>query len=298
MSRYSIAELINLKPGREVLSQPTEDLLVIIVSSSVSQRPKRTHGKQQWARPQRLKESENSFSAASRRRANQDSSTKIIGEVRVMLNKVTEDNIEIITAETRDVCCPKIRSIMDEFDDPDEEEQLLTQLAKLFVQKAQIDHDFSKWYAQIASEFQITDFGDVLYEICREALPMLRYDPDKKRAYLGALLLLVELRRQHLITNQNLESAADRLFNAIYRNIGKTVMATNTETPIDPMIQIEVCIELLCKFLPPFFELERPAAAGSYVAQLQKISENKEKVKPRAKFLLMDFFKKNPAVSL
>jgi hypothetical protein len=299
MSSYTIQELITLKPSRDVLCQPTEDLLVIIISSAsntnTSQKNRKPNGGKSntnWGKrgPHRLKESSNSFSAASRRKTNQDESTKVICEVRVMLNKVTDDNMEIIIEQTRSVCCPKIQSIIDEMDE-DEDQDLMTQLAKLFVQKAKIDHAFSKWYAQIASEFKITDFGDVLYEVCREILPLIRYDPDKKQGYLGALLLLVELRRNNMITKQNLEAAADRLFNAINRNLGNTVMATNTETPIDPIIQIEVCVELLCKFLPPFFKLDKPSSADNYIKQLHKISSNKEKVKPRSRFLLMDFFK-------
>lgn len=300
MSRYTIQELINLKPSRDVLCQPTEDLLVIIISTpTTTQKNRKPNGgggkaTRSWGNrgPHRLKESSNSFSAAARRKANQDESTKIIGVVRVLLNKVTEDNMDIIIEETKTVCCPKIQSIIDEMSDEEDQDQMLSQLAKLFVQKAKVDHAFSKWYAQIASEFKITDFGDVLYEVCREALPLIRYDPDRKHGYLGALFLLVELRRHDMITKQNLEAASDRLFNAINRSIGNTVMATNTETPIEPMVQIEVCVELLCKFLPPFFELDKPSTADNYIAQLRKISTNKEKVKPRSRFLLMDFFKK------
>lgn len=239
-----------------------------------------------------LQESSTSFSAA-RRKPEQDQTTKVISEVRVILNKVTDENMNILLKETRDVCCPKIQDLMKSFETTEERESFLMQLAKLFVQKAQIDHAFSKWYAQLASELVLSEFGDILYEVCREALPQYRYDPDEKRKYLGALLLLVELRRYKMVSLMNLEAAADRIFCAVARNLGTVVMATTTEAPIDPVVQIEVCLELLCKYLVVFFQLERPAPAivEKYLTSLRDLSNNKDRVKPRSRFLLVDFFK-------
>lgn len=312
---YTTEELIALRPSPKVLTTPLEGILFIVVSATVSTSPTKTkknsRGGGKWnprqqqktggaggaggaggSRPPRLIESENSFSAASRRRDN-DQVTKVLNELRSILNKVTEDNIDILIAETTEKCCPTVLEMMEDIEDADEREELLVKLAKLFTQKAQIDHVFSKWYAQLASQFNVPDFGDILYEVCRESLPTLRYDPDKKRGYLGSLLLLVELRRVGLVTMPNLESAADRLLNAIERNLGNTVMATTTESPIDSGVQIEVCVELLCKYLPAFFTCERPDAPTEerYVIQLKKLSENSSKIKPRSRFLLGDFFK-------
>jgi hypothetical protein len=296
---YTIEELIQLRPLRQAIEVPLEGLLYIVVS--VQTKPKKAARSGNRNRPKwdprqqsgpKLVESEDSFSAASRR-GNIDGVTQVMNDLRGILNKVTEDNIAVLIAEATDKCCPLIIAMMEKIDDEDEREDLLVKLAKLFTQKAQVDHAFSKWYAQLASRFTVPDFGDILYEVCRESLPTLRYDPEKKRGYLGSLLLLVELRRVDLVTTPNLEAAADRLLGAIDRNLGNLIMATTTEAPIDSGVQIEVCVELLCKYLPAFFECERPNAETEtrYVVQLRKLSENKTKIKPRARFLLGDFFK-------
>ena len=79
----------------------------------------------------------------------------------------------------------------------------------------------------------------------------------------------------------------------IERNLGNVVMATTTKTPVNPSIQIEVCIELLCKYLVAFFELEKPSATivDKYLNSLRELSTKTNRVKARARFLLIDFFK-------
>jgi hypothetical protein len=241
-----------------------------------------------------LAESETSFSATRRRGGDQSESTKLIGEMRVMLNKVTDENMNLILSEAKDVCCPKLQALIDTFETNEEQDALLTQLAKLFVQKAQVDHAFSKWYAQIASELALPYFGDILYEVCRDVIPEVRYDPEDKRKYLGALLLLVELKRFGMVDLICLEGLAGRLFLAAERNMGNVVMGTakEGEAPIDSSAQIEVCIELLCRYLSAFFELEKPeqSVVDEYLQQLKAFSINKDQVKARSRFLLTDFF--------
>jgi hypothetical protein len=307
-TKYTFEEILQLRPSAAELSKPVVGLLYIVVTANEKPNNQRnaTRNRRGATRnnrdtkntvvsavaPVRLQESENSFTAARKKRE-QDESLVIIGEIRQLLNKVTDDNMNVLLAETKNVYCPKINALMDTFETDEQQEAFLTQLAKLFVQKAQIDHAFSKWYAQIASEMVLPEFGDILYEVCRDALPALRYDPDQKHKYLGALLLLVELCRFKLIESNYLEAAADRIFLAIERNMGNVVMATTTEAPIDPAAQIEVCIDLLCKYLVAFFTLEKPVKVvyDRYMNQLVQLSQNKDRVKARSRFMLGDFFK-------
>lgn len=318
MASYTFEDILKWCPVPTELTKPLPGLLYIVVtgppegnsSSNTSNGPRRNRGNRGKAHPTSpapapqtapktvaapLKESENSFSAARKKRE-QDQSVVIVGEIRQLLNKVTDDNMSVLLAETRNIYCPKIKTLMETFaDDDDKQEAFLTQLAKLFVQKAQIDHAFSKWYAQLASEMVLPEFGDILYEVCRDALPAIRYDPEQKNKYLGALLLLVELCRFKLIESGYLEAAADRIFLAVERNMGNVVMATTTEAPIDPSTQIEVCIDLLCKYLTAFFSFEKPVKIvyDRYMSQLQALSQNKDRVKARSRFILGDFFKAN-----
>lgn len=306
-TKYTFEEILQLRPSAAELSKPVVGLLYIVVTANEktnnqrnTTRNRRSAATRNGKTPPvgaapsavRLQESENSFTAARKKRE-QDESLVIIGEIRQLLNKVTDDNMTVLLAETKNVYCPKINALMDKFETDEQQEAFLTQLAKLFVQKAQIDHAFSKWYAQIASEMVLPEFGDILYEVCRDALPALRYDPDQKNKYLGALLLLVELCRFKLIESSYLEAAADRIFLAIERNMGNVVMATTTEAPIDPAAQIEVCIDLLCKYLIAFFTLEKPVKVvyDRYMNQLVQLSQNKDRVKARSRFMLGDFFK-------
>lgn len=308
-TKYTFEEILKWCPTPSELAQPLPGLLYIVVTATPTPAESNSAGQQRRNRPiskvsgakqspkvvAPLKESENSFSA-SRKKREQDESQIIIGDVRQLLNKVTDDNMNLLLAETKNVHCPKIKALMETFNgDEEKQEAFLTQLAKLFVQKAQIDHAFSKWYAQLASEIVLPEFGDILYEVCRDAIPALRYDPDQKHKYLGALLLLVELCRFKLIESSYLEAAADRIFLAVERNMGNVVMATTTEAPIDPSTQIEVCIDLLCKYLTAFFSFEKPVKIvyDRYMSQLQALSQNKDRVKARPRFILGDFFKAN-----
>jgi len=246
---------------------------------------------QRWSREPALQQSENSFSAARRRLQSQPQAKKLIGEIRGILNKVTSDNFDAVREEIHN---SDIISYAETLDEEDREE-FLTEIAKLFVNKSKIDHAFSGLYAEIARELtdKLDMFGDVLYEVCREAIPMSRYDPDLKRGYLGALLLLVEMRRVDLIASGGIAAFVDRLIAAIERCNPDTVFSVQSEadTPIDPAKQVEVCIELICKFFPAFLTIERPDWAERYLQQLHELQSQKDRVKPRSRFMLMDFFK-------
>jgi hypothetical protein len=61
--------------------------------------------------------------------------------------------------------------------------------------------------------------------------------------------------------------------------------------PLDPAKQVEVCIELLCKFLPPFISIDRPDWMERYLGQLTELQADKDRIKPRSRFMLFDFFK-------
>jgi hypothetical protein len=320
---YSIDDIYALKPSLAELQQPIEGLLLIITTQQLnSKKPSnnnngnnnqsRRGGGQKRAQSQQSQQpqkSTNSFLAA-RQKHNASPTLKLISDMRIVLNKVTAENMTIILTECKEIYVPKVKSMFAQIVSSDEQEAFLTDLAKLLVQKAQVDHNFSTWYAQVAADMDLKDFGDILYEVCRDTLPQLHFDPDRKQHYLGALLFLVELRRFKIIKLSNLESAAERILGAIERNIdGKNVVmattmnsnnsssTTTTTTTLDPSVQIDVCVDLLCKFLAKFFELEKPSKNKGivYVQKLRNWSSAPSNInifKQRSKFLLLDFFKK------
>jgi len=239
-----------------------------------------------------LQQSENSFSAARRRLKEQPQAKKLIGDVRGLLNKVTADNFTAVRKEIYDSDLIYYANTLQD----DDLEAFLIEIANLFVQKSKIDHEFGGLYAEIAKEItdKVNMFGDVLYEVCREAIPKSRYEPDIKRGYLGALLLLVEMRRVGLVESGGIQAFVDRLLGAIERCNPDTVFSVQSEadTPKDPEKQVEVCIELICKFLPVFLKIERPDWVQKYLDQLRDLQTQKERIKPRCRFMLLDFFKK------
>jgi hypothetical protein len=262
-------------------------------SSNRGRRGQHPHhrGNKRWGRGPALQQSENSFSAARKRLQDQPQAQKLIGEIRGLLNKVTAENYEAIKEEINQ---SDLIDYANDLEDDDMEE-FLTEIAKLFVNKSKVDHEFSGLYAEIAREFteKMDMFGDILYEVCREAIPTSRYDPDRKRGYLGALLLLVEMRRVELISSGGIAAFVDRLLAAIERCNPDTVFSVQNESdkPMDPVKQVEVCIELICKFFPVFLANEWPDWAEKYLSQLKELQAQKDRVKPRSRFMLMDFFK-------
>lgn len=260
-------------------------------SSNRGRRGQQQRGGRDWSRGPTLQQSENSFSVARRRLKEQPQAQQLIGEIRGILNKVTSDNYDAIREEIKQSDLIKYAISLDQ----DDLEEFLTEIAKLFVNKSKVDHEFSGLYADIARELseKMDMFGDVLYEVCREAIPTSRYDPDRKRGYLGALLLLVEMRRVNMIASGGIAAFVDRLIGAIERCNPDTVFSVQSEadTPIDPVKQVEVCIELICKFFPVFLAIEWPDWADRYLEQLKELQRQKERVKPRSRFMLMDFFK-------
>lgn len=250
-----------------------------------------------WSRGPALQHSENSFSAARVRMSEQPQAKQIIGEIRGLLNKVTTENFDAIREEIYGSELIKYAKTLD--DDEEGLEDFLQEIAKLFVNKSKVDHEFSGLYAEMASHItkEVDMFGDVLYEVCRDAIPTTRYDPDRKRGYLGSLLLLVEMRRVDITSSGGILAFVDRLVAAIERCNPDTVFSVQQEepspsdVPIDPAKQVEVCIELLCKFLPAFLSIERPDWVHRYLDQLRELQTMKDRIKPRCRFMLMDFFK-------
>lgn len=222
----------------------------------------------------------------------QPQAKKIISEIRGLLNKVTTENFDAIREEIYNSELIRYAGTLEEEED---QEDFCQEIAKLFVNKSKVDHEFSGLYAEVASHIteSVEVFGDVLYEVCRDAIPTSRYDPDRKRGYLGALLLLVEMRRVDLASSGGILAFVDRLLAAIERCNPDTVFSVQSEadTPVDPAKQTEVCIELLCKFLPVYLSIERPDWVGKYLSQLRELQSQKQRIKPRSRFMLMDFFK-------
>lgn len=240
-----------------------------------------------------LEQSENSFSVARRRKKDQSQSEKIISQIRGTLNKVTEDNFDAVESEVNDT---ELFSYANELEQEDQEE-FLTEIAKLIVRKSQIDHDFNGLYAALASKIaeKIEDFGDIIYEVCRESIPTTRYDPYDKKDYLGALFLLVELRKRDLVSPGGISTCVDRLMSAIDRCDPNAVLsvvggADNNEG-INPMEQTELCVELVCKILPPYLAIEHPTWVERTIQRLKDLSVRKDRIKPRSRFMLGDFFK-------
>ncbi len=260
-------------------------------------KPQQTSSKRQpseWSRVPVLHQSENSFSVARRKR-DQSESNVIVGDIRGILNKISADNYDAIVDEINGTRLFDYAASLDETD----EEEFLTDIAKLFVRKSQIDHDFNYLYARIAAEVtkRIDIFGDILYEVCRESIPTVKYDPDRKKDYTGALFLLVELRKVSLISSGGIIASINRLIAAIDRCDPNIVYAVQTEgdvqqqPPNNPVEQTELCIELICKVIPLYLTFEYPEPLNKHIAKLRELQQQKDRIKPRARFMLSDFFK-------
>jgi hypothetical protein len=249
--------------------------------------------KSNWTRPPHLQQSENSFSVA-RKKKNQSESDTIINEVRSLLNKVTTENFDVIKTEIGK-CDSKLYVYAKDLQEEDKEE-FLTEISKLIVRKAQFDHEFGGLYADLAHTIanQIDVFGDILYEVCRETIPTSRYNVDAKSNYIGALMLLIELRRVNLITIGSVAVLFERLIAAIDRCDPNTIFSVQNEgeIPIDANEQTELCIELICKILPIYLAIESPEWVEKHLLKLQDLQQQKDRIKPRARFMLIDFFKK------
>jgi len=246
-----------------------------------------------WTRPPHLQQSENSFSVARRRKKDQSESDTIINEVRSLLNKVTTENVNVLKDE---IGKPDAKLYVYAKDLQDEDrEELLTEISKLFVRKAQFDHEFGGLYAALAHTItqQIDIFGDILYEVCRETIPTTRYDVDKKSNYIGALMLLIELRRVDLITSGSVSAPFERLVAAIDRCDPNTIFSVQNEgeQPVNPAEQTELCIELICKVLPIYLATECPEWVARHLQKLRDLQQQKDRIKPRSRFMLVDFFK-------
>lgn len=241
-----------------------------------------------------LIESANSFSAARRRKKrDQSQSDLIMGQIRGTLNKVTEDNFDLIQEEVNGTA---LFTYAAELDD-DDQEDFLTDIAKLIVRKSQIDHEFNALYAALAFGFseKLDIFGDIIYEVCRESVPTNRYNPTKKKDYLGALYLLVELRKRELVTPGGISACIDRLMSAIDRCDPNAVLSVvgggDNNADINPAEQTELCVELVCKILPMYVQVECPSWIERIMQKLRTLSARKDRVKPRTRFMLGDFFK-------
>lgn len=243
-----------------------------------------------------LQQSENSFSVARRQKKNQTECDVIVGDIRGILNKVTADNFDAIVEEIK---TSKLYVYAGELEEADEEEFLMD-IAKIFVRKSQIDHDFNHLYAKMAKEItqHIDIFGDILYEVCRESIPTSKYENDDKKDYVGALLLLVELRKLLLISSGGIFACIDRLIAAIERcdpNVIYSVQnegeSQSTALPANPMEQTELCVELICKVVPLYLMFEHPEWINRHLTKLRDLQQQKDRIKPRVRFMLADFFK-------
>ena len=310
LHRYSLSTLLQLRPDGSV-DRPMGLVKIILKGKSREYRRRKPRGRRQqrgrkhshskkknsqakrknWRRPEPLKSGENSFAVA--RLKKQEESVALIKTARGILNKVTDQNMDVIVSE---LLKSGIVAYARGLDNDEQEEEFLQSIAKLFVQKSQIDHTFAPLYVQIADVLskELEIFGDVLYEECRESIPTTRYAANRKRGYLGALLMLVELRRVGLIETGAIEVSVDRLFGAINRCDPTAIMGTNDErqsqSEEEMKQQIEVCIELICKFFPSFLAFESPSWAQTYLEEMRELQKRKDIIKPRSRFMMMDFF--------
>lgn len=250
------------------------------------------HHQAQWNRAiPALEQAEGSFSVARKKKKDKSQSDVIIGEMRSLLNKVTVENYDVLIDEIKKdhhgLC-----AYANELEDTDKEE-FLTEISKLFVRKAQVDHAFGKYYAGLAKATAdlIDVFADILYEVCRESIPTTKYDADKKKNYIGALILLVELRKNQIITSDNICATFDRLITAIERCDPSTVYSVQ-DTPINPAEQTELCIDIIVTVLPLYLSVESTEWTVKHLQKLRALQDQTGRLKQRSKFILLDFFKK------
>jgi hypothetical protein len=307
---YTIPQLLSIKTANaNTFAVPPIGLVKIILNgtpantTSTKREPRRRqqdwnrsqqqHHQQQHSQQQVLSQSENSFSVARKRKKDKSQSELLMGEIRSLLNKVTKENYDAVQNELS-AQDSKLYGYANALEERDRDE-FLTDISKLFVKKAQIDHEFGALYAGLAKTLtqQVEVFGDILYEVCRETIPISKYEPDCKKNYVGALLLLIEMRRHEIINNNNICATFDRLMSTIDRCDPNTVYSVQTEgeIPVNPMEQTELCVEIICKVLPQYMQVEQPEWVNIYLAKLQQLQQQKERLKPRSRFMLSDFFK-------
>jgi hypothetical protein len=313
---YTVQQLLTFRPQLSTIAPPAGLLKIVLNGTQAPPSSKKSHGPQpprrkqggngggggrhppqqqnsNWTRPPSLQQSENSFSVARRRKKDQSESDIIVGEVRSLLNKVTTENVNVLKDEIGKSDA-KLYTYAKDLQDDDKEE-LLMEISKLFVRKAQFDHEFGGLYASLAHTItqHIDIFGDILYEVCRETIPTTRYDVDKKSDYIGALMLLIELRRVDLITSGSVSAPFERLIAAIDRCDPNTIFSVQNEgeQPVNPAEQTELCIELICKVLPIYLATENPEWVARHLQKLRDLQQQKDRIKPRSRFMLVDFFK-------
>lgn len=312
---YPIAQLLSLKQQCLNLSPPHGLLTIVLNGNTTDQSTKRTsqnnrvgsgatrtsgsrspQRRNEWNRAvPALAQSDHSFSVARKKKTDKSQTDILVGDMRSLLNKVTGDNYDLLKEELA-AADAKLHVYANELDEPDKEE-FLTEISKLFVRKAQIDHSFGHLYAGIAGVIaqQIDVFADILYEVCRESIPTSKYDPDRKLNYIGALILLIALRKNGVITSGGICATFERLMTAIERCDPTTVFSVQTEgdMPTNPAEQTELCIEIICKVLPLYMDVECPDWVSKHLAKLRALQQpgQNNRIKPRTRFMLIDFFK-------
>lgn len=239
-----------------------------------------------------------SWRAASRptrkREENRSEADKLLGEARALLNKVTEDTFRQVIDDIRTQT--SLFQYVAEHPEGSEAGFQLN-LAKLFVGKAKYDHGFLHLYAQIAADFatSIPNFARRIVQAATEALPRTQFEPDDKRGYLGMLLFLVELCKAGQLSTDDIRGIVDGILATVEQCNPNVILSVQREheTVGDGASNaqtVEVCIELLCNFLPQMFQVARPSWTRKSLAQLRQLQAEKT-IKPRCRFMLMDFFK-------
>lgn len=273
----------------------------------------KTTGKLNWGRNEQakvkpLQQSKDSFSANRHKLKNQKQSAQIISTIKTLLNKVTVPNFAAIQNEIVSSGLVNYGNSLNQNDFFD----FFTAIANLIVAKSQQDQSFIHLYAQIINEItkKINCFGAIIFDVCEKSLPE-QFDPNQKRNYLGSLLLLSELFNLKLTTNENIRVCVEVFMtnlkinttNSVVFSISTNSQPQNKANKVNNSAQareaqLELCIELLCKFLPTFLKYnakqKKQRKHESWIIDvlndLKELQTNKEKIKARLRFMLLDFF--------
>ncbi len=283
---YTNSFLLTLKSANKNVPENLITITITPPQTSVNTKNMQTFTNNKWNRSNPvLPQADNSFSVARKKKMDKTVSDVIVGDMRSLLNRVTIENYDNnIKKELTDDF--KLYKYSNDLED-DDKELFLKEVAKIFVRKAQSDHKFVNLYADMAKDvtYHIKDFGDILYEVCRESIPTAKYQVDKKLAYIGAMLLLTELRRNDIVTSSSIGAAFDRLMTAMDKCENEAIIDDDAKD------QIELCIEIIGKVLPEYLNIESPEWLQKHLQKLKNMQTQKDKLRPRARFMLTDFFK-------